>query len=248
MDYLREADAELTALGLPEALNTYSAPSMLRHSDLNVLVDRTKRFDFGHQIKNPEDVPEMKTAIGQKAVSVLSFPTFTPFGVEYRLGCCDTAEYKLVAGIELSSVANDQYVSPTIVTQMFEDEEIAVALIKGYGEKTLYGLRDVPERQIFSGVFSSVAGFTNQRDRVPRTDSPQKIGLDELGGIWPVRFSSLIIPVSNRAPDSWNAHEPNEQLVLETSHDDIVNQVRRLLDSAEPLPPSTDQTPELVII
>lgn len=226
--YYQQLGQDLYQLGLIEAGNIpgidHSPPT--RYSSLIDLLHETQNIDDETaelvQVSDPDD---LRTQVGKSIFNL--FENQVSFDGRYQDACCGEAEWRLAANISSSRVADRRRPSPIIVTN---DEE-PYAIIKSYGEDTVYGLVTDRDHGIVAGAFSSHSPEVSAY-YLPRIDTAWKVEIDDIGLIDPIRYSIFSLPTIPRAQLQGN---PKERSVLQLTHKQIARQAGRLLCKARQL-------------
>lgn len=135
---------------------------------------------------------DLKTNIGKRGLFLASH------NVEYNVdaNCCEESEPRLIRALQEKAIQNDKFKSPLIVTH----EDQPVALIKQFGERTAFGLEDVPEHGIYRGLFHSAMAANRYHKDALKADHAWKLPLESENGagFQPIRFSLFEVPVNER--------------------------------------------------
>lgn len=227
--YLDQASTDLDHLGYPPPDKELGNPESWGHEALHLVLDRTW-IDIENIPRTDATASQLQTSVGKQALAMLRGPHYEIDGLDI---VCDTAESKLLANISDASVNNEDLRSPIIVT----NNKLPVAIIKGLGEVTSYGLINRAPYGIWCGVFASPQkrGYLFVDGRPPRAPHAWKLDVNALGGLQSRRVSTFVVPKKARPFHDENlTAEANS--MLHTSHTAIVRQACRLLRKAKPLP------------
>lgn len=226
--YYSQLGQDLHQLGLVEAGNIpgidESPPTMyyqvvdLLHETQNIDAD-TAEFV---RVSDPDD---LRTQVGKRIFNL--FENQVSFDGKYQDACCGEAEWRLAANISYGNVTDRRRPSPVIVTDRGEP----CAIIKSYGEDTVYGLETDRDYGIVAGAFSSHSPEVSSY-HLPRIDTAWKVDIDDIGVIDPIRYSIFALPAVPRARLQGSLRERS---VLQLTHKQIARQAGRLLGDARQL-------------
>jgi len=232
--YLEQLQQDLEAQGLGRTTwaDNPGRPYWLMLKDVLALT----RF-AGHE-KHREAAssnPSTLTEIGKLALDYGQNEQSVPFFGFNGYQCCHGAERRLVQAIGCTSVANKNHVSPVVVVKMGKP----LAIIKGYEERTSYGLVTDLATGILAGAFSQPPDSTLERMR--QSDRPFYLDLDtsEHRPARLLRLGAFLVPTSIRSQLVNESHGSNSAVRTET-HEQLIARAEELLADAIPLPPADE--------
>lgn len=232
-EYFEAVKTDLQNIGLSIDRSLYRHPSEWDGNHVYALVDSTRQIG---QI-NPETTTSPSysptTKIGRTALDLIAGPNPVAFDSHYVFGGCVETESKLLENIRPSSVANAEWRSPIVITQ----NQKAIGIVKGYGEDTCFALATIRELGLIKGTLS-VAHSAVHIDGNPytRAGHPWQLPVAAFSRFEPIRFSVFAVPSKHRGPLAANATKKAEKRVLNTSHRQIRERAKSLLNIAELLP------------
>jgi len=227
--YFEQAIQDFQTLGLLVDGDLAGPPSHWGWRGLYDLVESTASIGSSNTPPSLEPL----TDLGEKALELME--TSVKFGNAALLAGCPATESKLLYNISSESVASDNVRSPLIITNNGEP----AGLIKGFGERSCYGLSTDLETGLVEGCFSEPSPYIEHlggiAERLPKTSRAWSLPIEEAGQFRPMRFSAFAVPVSKRVELLDNEDMEWYQRVLWTSHGAIMKQAKKLLRNAVPL-------------
>lgn len=182
--------------------------------------------------------PLVSTELGELMLRYAKGRDSIPFGHAIGFAGCNAAEAYLVDAIDPSSVADDRHVSPVVVVK----NDVPVSIIKGFLERTSYGIGTDMTNRIMEGAFSVPP--QDVRARMRKSDKPYYIDIDEHGPAEQLlRVGAFMVPASIRS-QLHGETEGNETSSPVETHEQIVQRVYELLEDAEHLPPADNESIE----
>lgn len=181
---------EATSAATPTGI--FFVPSIYDHTSL---VDHLK--DMAENQLPSEKLEHLcrddfATALGKQAFELAQQ------GVVYDTdaNCCEESEPRLIRALERDAITNARYKSPLILTH----NRNPVAIAKRYGERTIYGLENVPKLNIYKGLFHAATNSSAYIDAPPASRHAWQVALADapLGAIRPLRFSTFVTPPEMR--------------------------------------------------
>lgn len=189
--------------------------------------------DLHHAVNALTDIQDIQhcpskrltTDIAKSAYELLSAGVV--FDREYHSRCAE-AEPRLLASLDPDFIKDPDQKSPIII---FSNDE-PVAVYKRKGSRLLYGLATVPELGIFETCWHRVPDHTLDVTEFDNGTSVFTAPAEQLTSIQPIRFSLFATPVSERQRLIRPSTPHNQVTSLNTTHNDIANQVRQSLVAA----------------
>ncbi len=221
-EMLMAVESDFQSLGLP-VNSTLSTPEDISYGNLYQLALATQKI--GHSERRFSDLSDLKSGLGKRLGQlIIDGIVFNKPGRRNRLhGCCKESEIKLYDSLKEQTSG----VPSMIVTS----QSVPVAFIKT-GDLTAYGLADLPEFGIFSGVFSSIQkAFTLHRKKANGINNPpHSVDISFCVGASPLRiglsaFAPEILELAKR-------QTPLAYGMLEHRHAKIENMVTQLHEKA----------------
>lgn len=173
---------------------------------------------------------DLTTAIGHRVLEGLMQGVRFIASEETGFNCCNSAEMKFLLNTDLeymhtnSEAQQKNFFYPVVITE--NDQPIAIW--KGYGEQSVYGLRSVAKAGLVEGMFSTPTNGPYPKSQM-RINKPFKVELTEDMVFFPHRPALFALPNKLRLNLSVTSDQRN---VLLTSHDDMVKRANLLADLA----------------
>lgn len=182
----------------------------------------------------------LQTQVGQAVFSAIKHDTW----FDTKANCCEESEARLVMSLNDEAVVNPAYKSPIIIVEQGQP----VAISKQFGERTVYGLEDVPEYGLYRGLFHSTDQSALSQCIPLAEDHAWTVALDDKQSISrlylgnPIRPSLFLVPQHVRnemsrhqATSDWGTLENWIQEGALYSHDDIQALATLAIVGAKPL-------------
>ncbi len=192
-DSIRNDRATL-ATGAPVTVS----PSLFERApiyDTVGLVDFLKEFSEdqpGPRTGNKLHETDLSTDLGRRALELARW------NVTYdtEANCCEESEPRLVSALLPDAITNPRYRSPVIITHQGR----LAAVMKRYGERTIYGFEDIPEYSIYKGLFHAADNAFDVSSPLPKSKSAWVLRLEQspLQNIRPLRLSTFAVPLKER--------------------------------------------------
>lgn len=219
-EYVTALSEDISRLGL--GYSNHTVPSW---GNLWSTLAHTSNIGSPSHLRAARKGPEVYTELG----NIMLEHGLAEDPIKFSIGnmrCCSSAEERLIGSIRPESIGNPELRAPVVITNQGQ----AQAIMKGWGERSIYGLRDNPEYGIVAGAFSEPD--TKLQQRMVRADVPFYVDLEEAGLSLPLRMGGFMIPQQIRKSmlAACRIKPPTQ------SHETITTFADELAEIAEPLP------------
>jgi hypothetical protein len=184
---------------------------------------------LGTAKRDPEtiiDGADLLTPLGKIALDAISHGIV--FGREQTVSCCEEAEWKFAMSLDPEDVQNKQLRSPLLITDGGEP----VAVLKSYGERTVYAFQDRLNIGLVKGSIATTS-IPIDPHSLPRSSRAYTYEILPDDCFFPVRFSAFATPVGFR--QTLTHDEPEDAIAIRTSHAELVQNAHRVLPDASAL-------------
>lgn len=136
---------------------------------------------------------QMRTEIGKRALYLAR----NSVNFDVWANCCEESEPRLIRALQPDAINNPLFKSPIILTH--EGEPAGV--IKRFGERTIYGLADHPDKDLYTSTFHGLKQHAKFIESLPPSDHAWEVPLDTpaIKYFAPLRISTFAAPLHERS-------------------------------------------------